>query len=640
MHRRVFLKTAAAGVGGLMLPRAVRCAPETRPAAQTGLQPLAAGLLQDWCDGLLRVQIDDPAKPDQHGAFRCPACAALHGRCGDAVYPLMHLARTTGQTRYLDGAVRVVDWMKNVDSPDGAWTNEPHSPDSWKGITAFGSIALGEAVRWHGDLLEPAVKARWLARLRPAGQFICDNFKMDYANINYPVTAAYTLTLLGELFDEPKFRARGREFAHSALNYLSKPNRLLFGEGQPQLRRSAKGLVPVDLGYNVEESLPALVLYGLATKDEEVLGPVTAALAAHLEFMLPDGGWDNSWGTRNYKWTYWGSRTCDGSQTAYALLADRHPAFATAALRNTQLQRACTRDGLLYGGPHFASRGLPPCVHHTFTHGKALATILDRVESWPRAAAAGPLPRETAQGVRTFAELDTTLIARGPWRATVSGYDWLYKKGVFSGMGGALSMLWHRDGGPLFTASLANYLLVEPYNMQPLPGAENFCLTPRVELKSGGQWFANIFAPSATVEPVDGTGRIECAVAARLVDAGQKDPSSGALRCALRYGFSDEVVTVSAQIDGSVPGAATCALVLPLIAARGETVRRVSATGYEVSQGRGIVAIAASAPLEIVATGAERVFNLVPGFHAVPFTIAVAPGSAGRVECSIRYRPA
>jgi hypothetical protein len=28
----------------------------------------------------------------------------------------------------------------------------------------------------------------------------------------------------------------------------------------------------------------------------------------HLEFMLHDGAWDNSWGTRNFKWTYWGNR--------------------------------------------------------------------------------------------------------------------------------------------------------------------------------------------------------------------------------------------------------------------------------------------------------------------------------------------
>ena len=295
-----------------------------RAAADPGLVPLAEDLLRDWCDGLLRLQIDDRKHAEQHGAFRCPACRLLHGRCGDAVYPLLRMARSSGQARYLDGAVRVVDWMKNVDAPDGAWTNEPNAPDSWKGITVFGAIALGEGLRHHGELLDRAVKERWSTRLRAAARFIHDTLAIGYANINYPVTAAYALTLLGQLFDEPRWRARGRALAHEALPFLT-PGKLLTGEGQPQTRRSPKGLLPVDLGYNVEESLPALAQYGLLAGDEEVLEAATAALAAHLEFMLPDGGWDNSWGTRNFKWTYWGSRTTDGCQPGYALFGQSPP---------------------------------------------------------------------------------------------------------------------------------------------------------------------------------------------------------------------------------------------------------------------------------------------------------------------------
>lgn len=45
----------------------------------------------------------------------------------------------------------------------------------------------------------------------------------------------------------------------------------------------------------------------------------------HLEFMLPDGAWDNSWGTRSFKWTYWGGRTSDGFMGGYYLMAARHP---------------------------------------------------------------------------------------------------------------------------------------------------------------------------------------------------------------------------------------------------------------------------------------------------------------------------
>ena len=37
---------------------------------------------------------------------------------------------------------------------------------------------------------------------------------------------------------------------------------------------------------------------------------------------LPDGAWDNSFGTRNYKWSYRGSRTSDGCAAGYGLADD------------------------------------------------------------------------------------------------------------------------------------------------------------------------------------------------------------------------------------------------------------------------------------------------------------------------------
>ena len=64
------------------------------------------------------------------------------------------------------------------------------------------------------------------------------------------------------------------------------------------------------------------------------------------EFLLPNGAWDNSWGTRNYKWSYWGSRTSDGCFPALMLLADLDPSFREAAWRNLYLMAACTHGQL------------------------------------------------------------------------------------------------------------------------------------------------------------------------------------------------------------------------------------------------------------------------------------------------------
>ena len=50
-----------------------------------------------------------------------------------------------------------------------------------------------------------------------------------------------------------------------------------------------------------------MVYYALMAKDTDLLTLVDRSMATHLEFMLPDGAWDNSWGTRSFKWTYWGA---------------------------------------------------------------------------------------------------------------------------------------------------------------------------------------------------------------------------------------------------------------------------------------------------------------------------------------------
>jgi hypothetical protein len=527
----------------------------------------------------------------------------------------------------VEAALRVMQWTKNVESPDGAWTNDTHK-NSWKGITVFAAIAQAEALHHHGQLIEAPVRARWLARLRLAAEYVYANVNMAYGNINYPISAAYAMALLARTFDDDKYRVRGRELAQASLKYFT-PNGLLFGEGHPADQRSPKGCLPVDLGYNVEESLPSLAMYGLLENDAEVIESVTTALAAHLEFMLPDGGWDNSWGTRSYKWTYWGSRTSDGCQAAYALLADRHPAFATAARRNVELLRRCTHDGLLYGGPHYFEHQVPACVHHTFCHAKALTTVLNQSPKISDTSVA--LPRETAVGVREFPEINTYLAAQGPWRATVTGYDWLYHDSGHA-TGGSLALLYHQQFGVLCAASLAKYLLVEADNMQPLPDNVDFPLTPRLECRTPDGWFTNLYdltAKTAVVHEPDG---ISFQIQTRLVDERRREPEGGAMNFRMTYRLMAEACMLRIEPDAAVRG--KWSLVLPLVSAESEPVRRLTERSYEVVKPAGRVIVEAGSPLRIQELARARAFNLVPGFQAVPF---VVDGSdAGVVTFSLR----
>jgi hypothetical protein len=154
------------------------------------------------------------------------------------------------------------DWgERNVSRPDGSWVNDVFLND-WKGTTVFRAIALSEALLHHGDLLDAKTRRR-LAR--PAGRayaFLRGFITMETGNINYPVSAAYAFSLGAEVLERPDYEAHARELAHACLDYFT-PNNLLFGEGHPQRARTPKGRPPVDLGYNVEESLPALAMYAL-----------------------------------------------------------------------------------------------------------------------------------------------------------------------------------------------------------------------------------------------------------------------------------------------------------------------------------------------------------------------------------------
>jgi hypothetical protein len=631
VNRRSFIRqTAVAGCAALAWPLASGHADDGTTQSENGMRPMMAGLLHEWCDALVRAQVRDAARPELDGLFLCPACEQPHGRCGDAVYPLLHMAKATGETRYLDAAVAAVNWLRNVDSPDGAWTNDLDK-NSWKGITVFASIAQAEAIRRHGDLLDKETKERWLERLKRAAEFIHTNFNMHFGNINYGITGSYAMVLLGRLFNEPKYTQRGHELAHDGLKFMTK-NHLVFGEAHPQEQLSPRGCPPVDLGYNVEETLPSLTLYALMEGDAGVLAAVTAALKAQLEFMLPDGAWDNSWGTRSYKWTYWGSRTSDGCQPAYLFLAGKYPGFATAACRNTRLMRACTHNGLLYGGPHYVQAGAPPCVHHTFTHAKALTKVLEDVPGLGTLDTSNALPRETARGVREFQEINTLLIARGPWRATVTSYDSIYR--TTHATGGALSLLHHRELGTLCAASLAKYEMPERNNMQPQPDDFDFPLTPRVERRVGGKWYTNLWDLTAAITHEDKPEAIDVHAQTRLLDETQHGPEDGAMAFELGYCFTNEAVSISVRPTGGAAG--PWSLVIPVVSPKGEAVRQVTDRRFEVAKSGGRVVIEANAPLRIMEPARDRVFNIVPGLQAVPF--AVDGSGVQPVECTIRMK--
>jgi len=596
------------------------------------LSGLSSELLETWTDALVHLLIADQSKQDDFGGLMCPACGRVHGRVADSIYPLLYMADKKQQSKYSDAALLLYRWMEqNVSQPDGSWLNDKVN-NQWKGITVFTSIALAESLKYHGSVIDGKLKSEIETRLKKAGDFIYNNFTIDYGNINYPVNASYGLSLVGELLDNKEFKEKGRTLAHDALGFISKNNGLLTGEGKPYNEASAKGCFSVDLGYNVEESLPALVLYGKLTNDREVLDVVTRMLQSHMEFMLPDGAWDNSWGTRNFKWTYWGSRTSDGCQPAYALMADRDPRFYKVALKNTELLKACTSNGLLYGGPHYLSHHVPPCVHHTFCHAKALTTILDHGNpTYKRESGKVILPREKVYGSRFIQDIQTWLISVGRFRATVTGYDREYAMKNGHASGGALTMLWHETAGPLFAGSMNEYQLQEAGNMQPDTDPHSMPLTPRIELLKDGVIYLNISDLKASVEVKEEGDKLIVNAYSRLVDKDQASPSKGEIKCHTIYTFSDNKVILEFNFEKSAFDD-SIRVVFPVISKSSEKVVVLSNRLIHIQKENATVKIEANRNIALLPTTSGRIFNFVPGLEAIPLAIRQ---TNGRIEMEV-----
>jgi hypothetical protein len=578
-------------------------------------------LLTEWSAAIIKLQVTDKSRTDEYGGIISPDSRKIPGRCGDALYPLFYMAEKTGDSRFMDAGRMLYDWMEShVSDTDGAWLNEPQK-NSWQGITVFTTIAICETLTHHHKIIDPHFREVLMNRVLKSATYIYNNFTIDYGNINYPISASYALTHAGILLDVPRFKEKGKALAQQAIGFISKTDKLLFGEGQPYNQASKKGCLPVDLGYNVEESLPALVQYGLLAKDEQVLETVTASMQAHMQFMLPDGAWDNSWGTRMYKWTYWGSRTSDGCQTAYALMKDRDPRFYKVAMKNLQLLKACTVNGLLQGGPHLHPHGIVPNVHHTFCHMKALANILNYgdKENVPNIDLI-QLPRETVKNIRFFSTIQTWLIATGEYRATVTGYDFDYKD-FKNGhpTGGALSMLWHPKAGPILVASMNEYQLYEKDNMQADTDPLSMPLTARIELKTDNDVYSNISDRSAQVNVKAQNDQVLVTVAARLVNGNQQDPPGGAIKCNLTYLFTKNKISLHFNCDAD-SAAVPVRIVVPVVCRSDE---KFSVAGYtiKIQKPGAVVKISADKPMVQLPTTGGRIFNFVPGMEAIPLAV-------------------
>lgn len=538
-------------------------------------------LLKKWCDRLLELQVTEKILPELYGGILCPSCGRIHGRCSDAMYPMLYLYKTTGERKYKDCAMSLFSWSDNMYHEEGFFINDTNS--SWRGTTVFSAAQMGECLLDFRECLSEKEYLNIDTRFEKCAEYLREHIEEIGGNINYPITCAYTMAVAHAVTKEEKYAVKARELAHAAKDYFTEDG-LLYGEGHNRQFVSPKGCRPIDIGYNVEESLPALLQYALMERDGEIRQLAVDAMKIHLEFMLPDGAWDNSFGTRNYKWSYWGSRTSDGCLTGYGMVDDAM--FREAVRRNTLLLGQCTSHGLLYGGPMYESAGEPPCVHHTICHAKAFALLLAKasekqMEKLNDFQERASLPSDLRDGIRFFPSAQVLLLGKGSWRATITGYDVEYCRWGHPS-GGAVSLLWHKKYGPILVGTMGNYELVEPNNMQLARKHIPACLTPRIERVRDGREYRSIYDKAARMDWEDREETL------RVMVSGRMTASDGSIGEAftLRYEMSESAFVVEAWCEEG-----EACLVIPKVSRKGD------GTATEFSPVGGMQAVRISLPM-------------------------------------------
>jgi hypothetical protein len=625
MHRRLFLKNTLAAVPPMLLMPSAFAAANWDNVHPDGnqLQELTTKLLEKWCRGLLAHQTNSPGNKEIHGGIYSPGDDIYLGRSADAIYPFLWMAKHTNDNKYLEAALKVYDWEQhNCWSEElGCWYNDANRPESWKGITVFAAMTKLEAILHYPELLGEETVKEWKNRLYRASDFIYRTIGIDFGNINYPATATLALFQLGELFQEDKYIKKAEEIANGLLHYFT-PDGLFFGEGGRE--GNAEGQYPIDLGYNVEESLPAMAIYAKLSGNEALASKVLESMKAHLEFMLPNGAWDNSWGTRSFKWTLWGSRTSDGCHAGYYTFADRAPVFAEAVYRNLSILDACTLNNLLHSGPHEFIEGVAPSIHHTFNHAKSLVNLLHtktKQIDFPQ----NELPRGKEYGIKKFGSNNTILFSKGSWRGTVTAYNVGYKTEINGhASGGALTLLFHMQQDMVSAASMTEYQRWERFNMLDESKVENFMnLTPRLELTLDEQRvYRNISDHHAEITSTESEQELMISTTSRLVDGENRAPETGTPKVYLDYRVKKDVLSLEIALDKPILKG-KLRFIFPVICSAQEEIE-LSRNSLKCMKETGTLTVLSNYPIETTIPESQRVYNFVPGLQAFPLIIDCA----------------
>ncbi|MFD2116413.1 hypothetical protein ACFSTH_07985 [Paenibacillus yanchengensis] len=566
-------------------------------------------LVEQLCNAILNHQVTG-FLPEWEGGIACPSCKNIHGRSGDAIFPLYYTAIETGQVQYKEAARKLVAYMQRRQLYDGSWLND--EPSDWKGTTVFQVLSLSHAYDYLSRAGEQQEAENLLPLIQKAAGWLVWAFcqgGIPKNNINYLVSAAAALQWCAKILDDSCYATDAEELMRQSLVQVNRDGFLVGESKYPHLAGDQ-----IDIGYNIDMSIGVMAEYAMLTNDEAVREQAVRALQAHMEMMYPDGSIDNSFGSRSYKWTMYGSKTAHGCQMAYMILADENPAFIEAASRNLTFLTSCiTSNGMVGYGPAHEQLKLDTCIHSTLNRADSLAVALVYGKWDVKTANKATIPADINFGFKYYRSLNTAQIRSQSWMGTISGYGSLN-----AATGGMLSYLWQEQYGAVQASSATVYKRTEIANMPEYPGRYVGPLTPRIEAIIAGNRVSSLYEHQPAIlqdEKTNTLGKVR--VEGKLKSVPLETQVESQLFYTIDYEWSDKQIKKVYYIDVQV-ACEELYITEPIIVTDDVEVKGLT-TGLQLTKQSIKLHIEGSGEhFEKQPTTAEKVISLFPALESVP----------------------
>jgi hypothetical protein len=117
-----------------------------------------------------------------------------------------------------------------------------------------------------------------------------------------------------------------------------------------------------------------------------------------------------------------------------------------------------------------------------------------------------------------------------------------------------------------------------------------------------------------------------------LLNQSRQPARGGEMRYHIIYRISESGIEIAASASGDIPASAPLKLIVPVIARDAERVEPVDAQTVHVIKAKGTLTLHTDAADGFDAGFKEKTFNLVPGFEAFPFAVAMVVGKGAQIR--------